>query len=125
MIPCKTSGDVESMVDKVISELGRIDILVNNAGVAFITTPIWKLSENHFYLVTDIMFKGTFIFSKHVLPHMISQKSGKIINTGSISARAQKGNAAYSAVKAGIHTFTLAIAKDVGEHNINVNCVSP
>ncbi|MBT4363176.1 MAG: SDR family NAD(P)-dependent oxidoreductase, partial [Desulfobacteraceae bacterium] len=62
----RNPGDVESMVGKVISELGRIDILVNNAGVAFIATPIWKLSENNFDLVTDIMFKGTFLCSKYV-----------------------------------------------------------
>ncbi len=121
----RNADDVKNMVEAVINEFGKIDILVNNAGVAFIATPIWKMEEKHFDLVNEVMFKGTFLCSKYVIPHMISQKHGKIINTGSISARAQKFNATYAAVKAGIHTFTLAMAKDVGEHNINVNCVSP
>ncbi|MBT7697615.1 MAG: SDR family oxidoreductase [Desulfobacterales bacterium] len=121
----RNADDVEKMVDEVIREFGRIDILVNNAGVAFTATPLWKVTEKNFDLVNDVMFKGTFLCSKYVIPHMISKKYGKIVNTGSISARGQKWNATYSAVKAGIHAFTLAMAKDVGDHNINVNCVAP
>jgi len=75
--------------------------------------------------MVDIMLKGTFLCSKYVLPHMIRQRYGKIVNTGSIGARGHRYNAPYSAVKAGIQLFTLAMAKDLGEYNINVNCVSP
>jgi NAD(P)-dependent dehydrogenase (short-subunit alcohol dehydrogenase family) len=117
--------DVENMVQRVVDEFGKIDILINNAGIAFTATPIWEVSEEAWDLTVDIMLKGTFLCCKYVLPHMIKQRYGKIVNTGSIGARGQQHNAPYSATKAGIQVFTLAVAKDVGEYNININCVSP
>jgi len=117
--------DVENMVQRVVDEFGKIDILVNNAGIAFVATPVWEVTEESWDLTVDIMLKGTFLCSKYVLPHMIKQQYGKIVNIGSIGSRAQRHNAPYSAVKAGIQLFTLAMAKDVGEYNININCVSP
>ena len=126
-IKCDVSKakDVENMVERVMDEFGKIDILVNNAGIAFVAIPIWELTEEAWDMTVDIMLKGTFLCSKYALPHMIKQRYGKIVNTGSIGARTNRYNDAYSAVKAGIHTLTLAMAKDVGEYNINVNCVSP
>ncbi|MBN1614262.1 MAG: SDR family oxidoreductase, partial [Deltaproteobacteria bacterium] len=121
----RNAGDVEGMVQRVIDEFGKIDILVNNAGIAFVATPLWKVTEAAWDLTVDVMLKGTFLCCKYVLPHMMEQRCGKIVNTGSIGARGQKYNAPYSAVKAGIQVFTLAVAKDVGKYNINVNCVSP
>jgi len=117
--------DVEDMVQTVVDAFGKIDILVNNAGIAFVATPIWEVSEEAWDLTVDIMLKGTFLCCKYVLPHMIKKQYGKIVNTGSIGSRGQRHNAPYSAVKAGIQLFTLAMAKDVGEYNININCVSP
>jgi len=119
------ADDVESMVKRVLEEFGKIDILVNNAGIAFVATPIWKVTEEAWDLTVDVMLKGTYLCCKYVLPHMIKQRYGKIVNTGSIGSRGQRHNAPYSAVKAGIQVFTLAVAKDVGKYNINVNCVSP
>jgi 3-oxoacyl-[acyl-carrier protein] reductase len=126
-IKCDVSQakDVEEMVQRVVDEFGRIDILVNNAGIAFVATPIWEVTEEVWNLTVDIMLKGTFLCSKYVLPHMIKHKYGKIVNTGSISSRGQRHAAPYAAVKAGIQLFTLAMAKDVGEYNININCVAP
>jgi 3-oxoacyl-[acyl-carrier protein] reductase len=117
--------DIENMVQKVVDEFGKIDILVNNAGIAFRATPIWEVTEEAWDMTVDVMLKGTFLCCKYVLPHMIKQQYGKIVNIGSIGARGQQHLAPYSAAKAGIQIFTLAVAKDVGEHNINVNCVSP
>jgi len=117
--------DVESMVQRAVAEFGKIDILVNNAGIPFVATAIWDVTEEAWDRTVDIMLKGTYLCSKYVLPHMIEQKYGKIVNTGSIGSRGQRHNAPYSAVKAGIQVLTLAMAKDVGEYNINVNCVSP
>jgi NAD(P)-dependent dehydrogenase (short-subunit alcohol dehydrogenase family) len=117
--------DVEEMVQKVMDEFGKIDILVNNAGVAFVATPVWEVSEKAWDLTMDVMLKGTFLCCKYVLPHMIKQRYGKIVNTSSIGARGQTLIAPYSAAKAGIEIFTLAVAKDVGEYKINVNCVGP
>jgi NAD(P)-dependent dehydrogenase (short-subunit alcohol dehydrogenase family) len=117
--------EVESMVKQTVKEFGKIDILVNNAGIAFVARPFWEVSEKVWDATVDIMLKGTFLCSKHVAPHMIEKRCGKIVNTGSNCSRANRHNAAYSAVKAGIQLFTLAMAKDLGEYNINVNCVSP
>jgi 3-oxoacyl-[acyl-carrier protein] reductase len=126
-IQCNVSKaeDVEDMVQRVIDEFGKIDILVNNAGLVFVANPVWEVSEEAWNVTVDVMLKGTFLCSRYVLPHMIKQRYGKIVNIGSVGARAQRHNAAYSAVKAAIQTFTLAVAKDVGEYNVNVNCVSP
>ena len=117
--------DVENMVQRVVDEFGKIDILVNNAGIAFVATPVWEVTEEAWDLMVGVMLKGTFLCSKYVLPHMIKQRYGKIVNIGSIGARGQRHHAPYSAVKAGIHLFTLAMAKDVGEYSININCVAP
>ena len=117
--------DVENMVQRAVDEFGKIDILINNAGIAFVATPIWEVSEEAWDLTVDIMLKGTFLCSKYVLPHMIKQQYGKIVNTGSIGSRGQSNNGPYSATKAGIQVLTLAMAKEVGEYNININCVSP
>jgi NAD(P)-dependent dehydrogenase (short-subunit alcohol dehydrogenase family) len=127
-VRCDVSSaeDVENMVQRVVDEFGKIDILVNNAGIAtLVATPIWEFTEEAWDVMLDVMLKGTFLCCKYVLPHMIKQRYGKIVNIGSIGARAQRHNAPYCAAKAGIHTFTLAVAKDVGEYSINVNCVAP
>lgn len=120
------SGEVEKMVKRVVDEFGKIDILVNNAGIAVGNIPVWEFPEEAFDLVVGVTLKGTFLCCKYVLPHMINQESGKVINTTSIAGReGQAGNSPYCAAKAGIATFTHAIAKDVAQHNINVNCVGP
>ncbi len=119
------SDEVDNMVEKTIKEFGKIDILINNAGIAFVATPFWEISEKNWDMTVDVMLKGTFLCSKYVAPYMIERKYGKIINIGSIGSRAQRHNVPYSSVKAGIQTMTLAMAKDLGEYNINVNCVSP
>ena len=121
----RNAADVKIMVQRVMDEFGKIDILVNNAGIAFVATPIWKVTEEAWDLTVDVMLKGTYLCCKYVLPYMIQQRYGKIVNTGSIGSRGQRHNAPYSAVKAGIQVFTLAVAKDFGKYNINVNCVSP
>ena len=119
------AAEVENMVKTTIKEFGKIDILVNNAGIVFHSLPFWDVSEKNWDTTVDVMLKGTFLCSKYVVPHMIERQYGKIINIGSIGSRAQRHNAPYSAVKAGVQLFTLAMAKDVGEYNINVNCVAP
>jgi NAD(P)-dependent dehydrogenase (short-subunit alcohol dehydrogenase family) len=115
--------EVEAMAERVMDQFGRIDILVNN--VAATNVPLWEVREEVWDLIVNVMLKGTYLCSKYVLPHMIKQRYGKIVNIGSTAARGHGRNAPYSAVKAGIQTLTLAMAKEVGEYGINVNCVSP
>lgn len=119
------AGQVKTMVEKSVDAFGRIDILVNNAGVASVNVPVWDVKEEVWDLIHDVMLKGTFLCSKYTLPVMIKQRSGKIVNTSSIGAKGQAGNAPYSAAKAGIESLTVAMAKEVGKYKINVNCVGP
>lgn len=120
------STDVERMVQRVIEEFGRIDILVNNAGVAAVATPLWETTEEQWDTIIDVNLKGTFLCCKYVLPHMISQQSGKVINVGSIWGReGGAGAGPYCASKGGVHNLTHSLAKDCAQYNINVNAVGP
>jgi len=119
-------GDVENMVKQTLDEFGKIDILVNNAGIVGPTVPIQELSEEDWDRIISVDLKGTFLCCKAVIPHMISRRSGKIINMSSIAGK--EGNAnmtAYCAAKAGIIGFTKALAEEVAKYGIRVNCVCP
>ena len=126
-IRCDVSkaDEVEKMVKTVMDEFGKIDILVNNAGVVTIT-PFVDLTEEEWDFVMDVNLKGTFLCCKYVVPHMIAQKAGKIVNIGSVNGReGMLGNVHYCCSKAGVHMLTDALSKEVAQHNINVNCVAP
>ena len=126
-IRCDVSkaDDVKNMVTTVLDDFGKIDILINNAGVIS-SAPFWDLTEEEWDWVMDVNLKGTFLSCKYVVPHMIAQKSGKIVNIGSTIGRDPgPGNAHYCCSKAGIHMLTHALSLEVAEHNINVNCVAP
>jgi NAD(P)-dependent dehydrogenase (short-subunit alcohol dehydrogenase family) len=117
---------VEDMVKKAIDEFGKIDILVNNAGIVVNVKPLWEVTREEWDRIVAVDLTGTFLCCKYVVPHMMEQKSGKIINMGSIQGRqGLRGQAPYGACKAAIHNFTLALAKDVADYNINVNAVGP
>ena len=120
---CKKS-DVEKMVKQTIEKFGRLDILVNNAGInrdSFAK----KMSEEQWDKVIDINLKGTFLCAQAALDPMIEQNSGRIINTASIGALGNLGQANYSASKAGVMGLTKTLALEGARYNITVNCVSP
>lgn len=120
---CKKS-DVEKMVKQTIEKFGRLDILVNNAGInrdSFAK----KMSEEQWDKVIDINLKGTFLCAQAALGPMIEQNSGRIINTASIGALGNIGQANYSASKAGVMGLTKTLALEGARYNITVNCVSP
>lgn len=119
--------EVESLVEKTLNAFGRIDILVNNAGI---TQPIRVLDTTveDWDRVLAVNLKGTFLCSKAVLPTMIAQKFGRIVNLSSVSAKrggGVYGGAHYSAAKAGILGFSKALAREVAEFGITVNSVTP
>jgi len=127
-VKCDVSNakEVEAMVNKVVGEFGRIDVLVNNAAVCLYGMPIWEHTEKEWDQQIDVVLKGCYLCCKYVIPQMIKQGSGTIVNIGSSGVR--KGGpsmAAYCAAKAGIHNFTYAIAADAAPYGINVNCVAP
>jgi len=116
-------------VDAAFSRFGRIDILVNNAGVAFFY-PIVETPIKRWELVIRVNLTGAFLCSKAVLPQMIKQKSGSIINISSLAAdERDEGTVptgvAYAVSKAGLDRFTLGLATEVGKYNIAVNAVKP
>jgi len=121
-------AQVKAMVEKAKTFFdGRIDILVNVAGVTGpIETPIWKLEADDFSYVIEANIKGTFLPMKYVLPTMVDQRSGKVVNIGGTSGlRGYKHRAAYSSSKWGVRGLTRTAALDVGDYNVNVNVVCP
>ena len=120
---------VKNMIDQSIKELGRIDILINNAAYARAEdrVPILDLNEDTFQKVVDIKITGTFLCTKGVVEHMIKQgDGGKIVNISSAAGKRGSANfLAYNAANFGIVGMTQSMAKELGPHNINVNCVCP
>lgn len=115
----------EDMIKKSIEEYGKIDVLVNNAGVTK-DNLIMRMKEEDFDRVIDINLKGTFNVTKNVIPYMVKQKEGKIINISSVvGVVGNAGQANYSASKAGIIGFTKTLAKELSSRNIRVNAVAP
>jgi NAD(P)-dependent dehydrogenase (short-subunit alcohol dehydrogenase family) len=121
-------GAVKALVERVRATLGgRIDILVNAAGITGpIETPVWDIDEKDWDAVLAANLKGTFLPTKHVLPTMIAQRYGKIVNiSGSSGLRGYKNRAAYSSSKWALRGFTRTVALEVGPYNVNVNALHP
>ena len=119
---------VEEMVRKTLEAFDRIDVLVNNAGVGgeHIGTPLSDLTEEDWDRTYEVNLKAHFLTCRAVMPHMIEQKSGKIINISSIAGKTGSPVIPhYSATKAGVVNFTQALARELAPHRINVNAVCP
>ncbi|PEF55813.1 beta-ketoacyl-ACP reductase [Bacillus cereus] len=112
-------------IGNVVEEAGTIDILVNNAGTT-VDNLLMFMDENSWDKVIDTNLKGTFTCSKAVIPFMISQKSGVIINISSVAGHmGVSGQTNYCASKSGINGFTKALSKELASKNIRVNSVAP
>ncbi len=117
--------DCEKMVENVEKEFGKIDVLVNNAGITK-DGLIMRMKKEDFESVIDVNLTGTFNVTRNVIPYMIKQKSGRIINISSVVGVAgNAGQTNYSASKAGIIGFTKSLAKEVASRNILVNAIAP
>lgn len=120
-----SSAEVNRMVNEVLNKYSKIDVLVNNAGIID-DSLIVNMDEGKWDRVIDTNLKGVFLCCKAVLPSMIRNKNGSIINISSISGiRGNIGQANYSASKAGILGFTKSLAKEFGGYNICVNAILP
>ena len=118
---------VERLVTSARDAFTRIDILVNAAGVTGpIETPVWEIKADDFDQVIAVNLRGTFLPTKHVLPTMIKQRYGKIVNiSGTSGLRGYKYRAAYSSSKWALRGFTRTVALEAGPYNINVNALHP
>lgn len=117
--------DCESMVKETIEKFGKIDVLVNNAGITK-DGLIMRMKKEDFDAVIDVNLTGTFNVTRNVIPHMLKQRSGRIINVSSVVGVAgNAGQTNYSASKAGIIGFTKSLAKEVASRNILVNAIAP
>ena len=118
---------VRAMVEGAVGTFGRIDVLVNCAGTTGpIETPVQEIRVEDFDEVLAVNLRGTFLPTKHVVPVMLRQGRGKIVNiAGTSGLRGYKLRAAYSSSKWAVRGFTRTVALEVGPHGINVNCVAP
>jgi 3-oxoacyl-[acyl-carrier protein] reductase len=116
---------VAKMVERTLADLGRIDVLVNNAGIDTVS-PLVDMPLAMWQKMMDVNLTSLFICTKAVLPTMIEQRSGRIINIGSqLGIEGTERMVHYCAAKAGVHGFTRALAYELAPHNINVNAIAP
>ncbi len=117
--------DVESAVAAVERDLGPLDIVVNNAGVTR-DNLLFRIGEDDWDTVLDTNLKGTFLVTKYAARGMIKRRWGRIVNITSIVGLAgNKGQANYTASKAGLVGFTRSVAKELASRNVLVNAVAP
>ena len=116
-------------VKKIVLEIeksSKIDILVNNAGITGPTTELWNYSLEDWNKVVEINLNGTFNCCKSIVPNMIKNNYGRIVNIASVAGKDGNANAsAYSAAKAAVIALTKALGKELANKNIAVNAVTP
>lgn len=115
----------QEAVKKAVDFLGGVDILINNAGITR-DSLLLRMSEENFDQVINVNLKSVFNFTKFILPFMIKQKYGRIINiTSVVGLIGNAGQSNYASSKAGIIGFTKSMAKEVASRNITVNAIAP
>jgi 3-oxoacyl-[acyl-carrier protein] reductase len=115
---------VEAAVATVAGELGAPAVLVNNAGVLR-DNLLFKMSEDDWDTVLNVHLRGSFLMSRSVQKHMVDQRYGRIVNLSSSSALGNRGQANYSAAKAGMQGLTKTLAIELGQFGITANAVAP
>jgi 3-oxoacyl-[acyl-carrier protein] reductase len=118
------AASVDTAVSRVLEELGGLHILVNNAGITR-DNLLFKLTEDDWDSVMNVHLKGAFLMSKAAQKTFVDQKYGKILNLSSVSANGNRGQANYSAAKAGVQGFTRTLALELGPFGVNVNAIAP
>ena len=118
--------EIEKALLETENELGKIDIFVNNAGITGMNAKVWDYPLDEWKKVIELDLNSTFYCCKAVVPHMIKNNYGRIVNIASIAGKEGNPNAsAYSTAKAGVIGLTKSLGKELADKNIAVNCVTP
>jgi 3-oxoacyl-[acyl-carrier protein] reductase len=124
-VDIRDSAACAAAVDRIAERCGRIDILVNNAGIIR-DNQLAAFSDDDVQAVLDTNVAGAFNVARAVVPHMIMQRAGKIINVSSVAGdKGGRGQTNYAASKGAINAFTRALAVELAPRRITVNCVAP
>jgi 3-oxoacyl-[acyl-carrier protein] reductase len=115
---------VGAAVERVAAELGGPTVLINNAGVTR-DNMLFKMTEDDWDTVMNVHLRGAFLMTRAVQKHMIEAKWGRIVNLSSVSALGNRGQANYSAAKAGLQGFTKTLAIELGKFGVTANAIAP
>ena len=115
---------VAAAVARVATDLGAPTVLVNNAGITR-DNLLFKMTAEDWDSVMDVHLRGSFLMSRAVQAHMVEAAWGRIVNLSSVSALGNRGQANYSAAKAGLQGFTKTLAIELGRYNVTVNSIAP
>jgi NAD(P)-dependent dehydrogenase (short-subunit alcohol dehydrogenase family) len=119
-------ASVQSAARKTQSETGRVDILINNAGISGPNKTTWEYQPAEWREVIDIDLTGAYLCARALVPQMIANKYGRIVNVASVAGKEGNPNApAYSAAKAGLIALTKSMGKELADKGVTVNCVTP
>ena len=118
-------GDIAPWVEGAIRDFGRIDVLINNAGI-YPRQAFLGMSEAQWDEMQEINLKSMFHTLQKVLPHMVAQRGGKVVNISSVTFHLGMALLShYVASKGGVIGLTRSLAREMGEHNIHINCITP
>jgi 3-oxoacyl-[acyl-carrier protein] reductase len=118
------TDEVNTAVERIAAELGEPTVLVNNAGITR-DAMLFKMTDEDWDRVIDVNLRGPFLMTRAVQKYMTGQQWGRIVNISSSSGLGNRGQANYSATKAGIEGFTKTLAKEMGKFGITANAVAP
>lgn len=126
MVDVSDLAAVEKARDATLKAFGKVDILVNNAGITGTNKTVWEMDVDDWRRVMRVNLDGPFICCKALVPAMIANKYGRIVNIASIAGKEGNPNAAhYSASKAGVIALTKSLGKELAAHDILANAVTP
>lgn len=115
---------VAAAVERVATELGAPTVLINNAGITR-DNLLFKMSVEDWDSVMNVHLRGSFLMTRAVQKHMVDAKFGRVVNLSSVSALGNRGQANYSAAKAGMQGFTKTLAIELGRYGVTANAIAP
>jgi 3-oxoacyl-[acyl-carrier protein] reductase len=115
---------VAAAVERVATELGAPTVLINNAGITR-DNLLFKMSVEDWDSVMNVHLRGSFLMTRAVQTHMVDAKFGRVVNLSSVSALGNRGQANYSAAKAGMQGFTKTLAIELGRYGVTANAIAP